>query len=131
MSKLGAVLDGINPNQVPEDPLVATIFDAQQQIHWEQLMLGQFATEWGIHQRTHPGTKKHSPSNWTTEVINFIYAQWWTLWELWNHNRHRRDMATSQQAAAQQVDRELTMFYEEYKSTQLLRWVFNTPIKLQ
>ena len=81
VSKLRAVLDGDNPNQVYEDPLVTTICEAQQQINWVQLMLGRFAKAWVEHPRTQPGTARQSHHNWTTEVIDFIYTQWWTLWD--------------------------------------------------
>ena len=45
----------------------------------------------------------------------------------------RRDIATHQQAMACQVDRELTLFYENYETVtpQHLRWLFDTPLELQ
>ena len=132
VDKLQAVLDGKNPDTVPEDPSVGSICLTQKHIHWEQLMFGRFAKEWDLHNRTQPGTTKTHRS-WTTEIIDFIFTQWWTLWESRNQDRHGRDMATSQQAEARQVNRELTMFYEDYEhqAPQLLQWVFHTPIALR
>ena len=79
-------------------------------------MWGRFAKEWGSQHRTQPGAEQKSHKDWTTEVIDFIFTQWWQLWEMRNHDRHGRDLATRQQADARQVDRELTMLYEDYEA---------------
>ena len=96
-------------------------------------MRGRFALEWESHHLTQPGTGKTSHTDWTTEVIDFILTQWRHLWDLRNQDRHGRDLATQQQANALQVDRELHMFYDEYKARapQHLRWLFNTPIEVR
>ena len=101
--KIQAILDGENPIQVPKDPLVADTCAKQKQIRWEQLMLGRFAKEWGSHNHTQPGTERKSNKSWMTKVVYFIFTQCWKLWELHNQNWHGRDLATKQQAAAQQV----------------------------
>ena len=133
MSKIRAVLDGEDPNQIPEDPRLTAICEAQKLITWDQLMLGRFATTWGAHVRTQPGTTSKSHKSWTTEVIDFIFTHWWKLWELRNQDRHGRDLATQQQAHAQQVDRELQMLYETYadQTPQHLQWLFDTPIEVR
>ena len=135
MAKLQAVLDGDDPDRVPEDATVSTLCEQQRQIKWEQLMLGRmlgrFAKDWSSHHGTQPGQDRVRHSNWTTEVIDFIFTQWWKLWELRNQDRHGRDLATQRQATAQQVDRELTMFYDDYEGTvpQHLNWIFDTRLK--
>ena len=133
MEKLRAVLDGANQNQTPEEPSLAPICATQKQIKWEQLLLGRFAKEWNTHPRTQPGHNWKTLQNWTTEVIDFILLQWWNLWESRNQDRHGRDLATTQQAAAQQVDWEMTLLYDEYKGKvpQHLDWIFNTPIDVR
>ena len=96
-------------------------------------MVGRFAKDWSTNNRTQPGTTHKPNTRWTTEVIDFIFTKWWQLWELRNHDRHGRDMATQQQATARQVDRELTMLYEIYedRTPQPLQWIFDTPIEVR
>ena len=131
VTKLRAVLDGEDPTRIPEDPRLANICAQQREIKWDQLMKGRFATAWASHPNTQIGTNQHQ--NWTTEVIDFIFTQWWHLWELQNQDRHGRDLAAQQQAIAIQVDRELTMFYEDYTNhaPQHLKWLFDTPIEVR
>ena len=96
-------------------------------------MLGRFAKTWGTHARTQPGTDQNSRMSWTTEVIDFIFTQWWKLWEACNQDRHGGDMATQQQATATQVGRALTMLYDTYANNvpQHLRWMFDTSIEVR
>ena len=94
ISKLRAVLDGEDPNRVPDDPTLTVICDAQKMITWEQLMIGRFARAWGMHTSTQPGKTQRTSKSWTTEVIDFIFTQWWKLWTLRNQDRHGRDLAT-------------------------------------
>ena len=95
-------------------------------------MRGQFAQAWATHHRTQPGQHNRTNRRWTTEVIDFIFTQWWQLWESRNQDRHGRDIATHQQAMARQVDRELTLLYEEFEpvTPQHLRWLFDTPLEI-
>ena len=66
-------------------------------------------------------------------MIAFIFDQWWCLWEIQNQDRHGRNLATTQQAMARQVDQELTMFYDTYedRTPQHLQWLFNTMIDVR
>ena len=95
-------------------------------------MHGRFAKEWAEHDRTQPG-KKSKLTSWTMEVIDFIFTQWWTLWESRNQDRHGRDLATQQQADTQQMHQELTQLYNDYanQTPQHMQWLFNTPIEVQ
>ena len=115
ISKLRAVLDGENPDRVPEDPELAEICSHQALIGWDQLMRGRFAKQWARHANTQLGTRLKRKHSWTTEVIDFIFTQWWHLWELRNQDRHGRDLESRLQAEARQVERELTMFYDNYE----------------
>ena len=85
---------------------------------------------WNTHAITQSGQATRTKQNWTTEVISFIFKQWWQLWELRNQDRHGHDAASRLQADALQTDRERTMFYAEYKERvpQQWSWLFNTPI---
>ena len=40
LTKIKAVLEGENPNRVPEDPTLAELCAKQKEIHWDQLLLG-------------------------------------------------------------------------------------------
>lgn len=133
VSKLRAVLDGDNPDSVPEHPDLEEICRQQELIGWDQLMLGRFAKGWGRHHRTQPSSQDKRAHTWTTDVIDFIYTQWWQLWETRNQDQHGRDIETRHQAEARQVDRELTMFYETYEAItpQHLGWLFDTPIEVR
>ena len=112
------------------NPALDTLVLQQNQIGWEQILCGCFDSEWKFHDRTQPDKKQSTCGQWTTEVIIFIFEQWWTLWESRNQDRHGRDMATKLQAQALQVDRELQMFYEEFdgKVPHDLQWIFDTNI---
>ena len=96
-------------------------------------MRGRFAKEWGLHHSTQPGTDQPHHSTWTNEVIDFIFTQWWHLWELCNQDRHGRALVLRQQATARQVDQELKMFYDEYghHAPPHLRWLLDTPIEVR
>ena len=133
LSKIKAVLEGENPNRVPEDPTLVELCAKQKEIHWDQLLLGRFATDWNTHARTQPGIKKKHQVTWTTDVIDFIFSQWWKLWESRNQDRHGRDLATKQQAHARQVERELEMFYDHYEeqAPQHLKWIFDVTIDVR
>ena len=133
VAKIQAVLDGENPNQVPEHPTLAMICATQQEIHWDQLLLGWFSLQWNTHIRTQPGTNQNHNTTWTTEIIDFIFTQWWKLWESQNQDRHGRDLATQQQATARQVDRELQLLYDTYKNhiPQHLKWIFDVTIDVR
>ena len=133
ISILRAVLDGEDPSRIPENPSVSTICTAQSEIRWDQLMRGRFAKAWATHPQTQPETSRNTKSHWTTNVIEFIFEWWWQLWDLRNQDRHGRDIATTQQAQAQQVDRELTILYHTFEDTvpQHLSWIFDTPIAVR
>ena len=102
VSKLQAVLDGQSPNTIPVHPSLEEIGIQQDQIGWEQILRGRFGWVWNTHKRTQPGQSTKLKGHWTTEVITFIWVQWWKLWELRNHDQHGHDLATKQQAQARQ-----------------------------
>ena len=133
VSKIRAVLDGADPDQIPTEPIVADICNKQKQIGWDQLLRGRFATAWGTHTSTPSGSQGETHRTWTTEVIDFIFTQWWLLWESRNQDKHGRDLVSKHQATARQVDRELQIFYDEYEdqAPQHLRWIFDTPIEVR
>ena len=130
VTKLRAVLDGENPDNVPENPTTADICQQQRTIGWDQLLRGRFAKAWSSSTRTQPGQPHTSYKGWTTEVIDFIFTQWWSLWDLRNQDRHGRDLATTQEAATRQVDRELVLLYDTFEDNvpQHLQWIFDTTI---
>ena len=130
VSKLRAVLDGQSPETVPADLQITELNTQQELIGWEQILRGRMSKVWNTHTRTQPGQPTTTKRQWTTEVICFVFEQWWQLWELRNQDRHGRDLATRLQADAIQLDRELTMFYEDYegKVPQQRSWLFDTSM---
>jgi hypothetical protein len=52
-----------------------------------------------------------------TAVIDTIFKEWNTLWDLHNGDRHGRDTKTKMQADEQQAIRECTQLYEKHKDT--------------
>ena len=66
-----------------------------------------------------------------TEVVLFIFNQWWQLWETINKDRHGRDLALRLKAKAKQVNHKLQIFYKEYegKLPQDLKWLFDMTIE--
>ena len=133
ISKLRAVLDGENPDRVPVNPVVTDISSDQTQIGWHQLMYGRFALQWDKHTNTQPAATAKQQGSWTTNVIDFIFSQWWKLWESRNQDRHGRDLTSRLQANALQVDRELALFYDTFITTtpQHLAWLFDTTLEVR
>ena len=130
VGKLRAVLDGVPIHTIPVPPSLEEIGLQHDQIGWDQLMLGRWGWAWNTNARTQPGTSTSRAGGWTTEVISFIFKQWWKLCESRNQDRHGQDLATKLQTQALQVDRELQLFYDEYSSSvpQDLQWIFDTHI---
>ena len=128
--KLRAVLDGTTPSAIIAHPSLEEIELQQNQIGWDQLMRGRFGWAWNCNARTQPGKQGSTKQDWTTEVISFIFDQWWKLWESRNQDQHGLDLATRLQAQAIQVDRELQLFYDDYAEVvpQHLRWIFDTSL---
>ena len=127
VSKLRAVLDGQSPDTIPVNQSLEAIKTQQDQIGWEQLLRGRFGWAWNTHCKTQPSSTTTFKGHWTAEVIYFIWDQSWKLWELRNQDWHGRDLATSLQAQAQQMEHELQRFYDEYtdKVPQHLAWLFD------
>ena len=131
LSKLRAVLDGQPTTTIPVNPALEEIGTQQDQIGWDQIMQGRFGWAWNAHTRTQPGQTRQFKGHWTTEVISFIWDQWWSLWEMRNQDRHGHDLTTRLQAQARQVDHEIKQFHKEYASNvpQHLQWLFDTSIE--
>ena len=133
ISKIRSVLDGDNPDRVPVDPDIIEINSAQTQIGWHQLMHGCFALQWNAHPNTQPDSTVKQRGSWTSNIIDFIFSQWWKLWESRYQDRHGRDLTSRQQADALQVDRELALFYDKFQTTtpQHLAWLFDTTLEVR
>ena len=80
--KLRAVLDGLNPDRIPVDLSLTHLNNEQGEIGWEQILRGRFALGWSSHPHTLPSTTKTGKESWTTNIIDFILEQWWSLWEM-------------------------------------------------
>ena len=126
-----AVLDGNPLSNIQVDPKLADIVTQQDQIGWEQLMQGQCGLAWNTHDRLQPGTTRRQNGNWTTEVITFIFEQWWKLWESRNQDQHGRYQASQLQAQELQVNHELQIFYKDYseKGPQEMKRLFDMTIE--
>jgi hypothetical protein len=107
---------------------------AQRTIGWHQILRGRFSKQWITAQDQYLGTtasKQNNGARWLTNIIDFIFAQWWTLWELRNEDRHGRDLATQSQAHTRQAIHELTQLYDAYQHTvpDRLGWLFSTSLQ--
>ena len=129
VTKLRAHLDGANPAATPIDPSVTYLAQCQEQIGWDQLLKGRFSKQWACESLL-PTTQQRAKVNWTVSVIEFIFVQWWQLWESRNQDRHGRDLATKLQAAHLQAHRELRLLYDEYqpRTPQTFQWLFDIDI---
>ena len=94
-------------------------------------MQGRFGWAWNTHKRMQPSQTTRLKGQWTTEVIFFIWDQWWKLWDMRNSNRHGRDLATRLQAQELQLEHKIQTFYDDYanKVPQHLGWLFDTTIE--
>ena len=128
LDRVTSIIYGTNPTIAPTDPNLVTLCQAQDAIGWEQVLKGRFSSLWNSHCILRSQRQQHT--NWTVEVIDCIFQQWWLLWELRNQDRHGRDASTQAQASTLQAHRELQILYDTYKpiAPQQLQWLFNIDI---
>jgi hypothetical protein len=131
---LRVVLFGATSLGITVQPGLRDVATAQHTIGWHQILRGRFSKQWIKAQDRYLGTNattQNDGTRWLTNVIDFIFAQWWTLWELRNEDRHGRDLATQSQAHARQAIHELTQLYDDYQHTvpDRLGWLFTTPLQ--
>jgi hypothetical protein len=115
-------------------PGLRGIATAQRDIGWHQILRGRFSKQWIQAQDQYLGTnttKQNNGTQWLTNVIDYIFTQWWSLWELRNEDRHGRDLATQSQAHARQAIHELTQIYDDFQHTvpERLGWLFSTSLQ--
>ena len=110
------------------DPTTTKLCQAQDAIGWDQIMKGRFAKQWNT-QSTLPA-QQHRHKNWTVEIIDYIFDQWWILWDLRNQDRHGHNNLTQVQASKAQAHRELHLLYTRFRDTaqQTLQWIFDTDV---
>jgi hypothetical protein len=119
------------------DPLVQKVATAQELTVWHHILKGRFTKELRITQdkylrENHIHTKKKNGASWMTTVIDTIFKEWNTLWDLRNGDRHGRDTKTKMQAADErQAIRECTQLYEKHKDTVTadLQYLFAIPLQ--
>jgi hypothetical protein len=131
---LRVVLFSAATTGIPTQPGLHHVAAAQRAIGWHQILRGRFSKQWITAQDQYLGTTastQHNGTRWLTNLIDFIFAQWWTLWELRNEDRHGRDLATQSQAHARQAIHELTQIYDTYQHTvpARLEWLFTTSLQ--
>jgi hypothetical protein len=131
---LRIVLFSASTTGIIVQPGLRDVATAQQTIGWHQLLRGRFSKQWIKAQDQYLGTNATTQNNgtqWLTNVIDFIFTQWWTLWELRNEDRHGRDLVTQSQAHARQAIYELTQLYDDYQHTvpDRLGWLFSTSLQ--
>ena len=126
IGKVKGLLDDVAYNDTGDDPDVTKICTAQAKIGWHHILKGRFSVQWNNH-GVHPSHRQQH-SNWTVEVIDCIFTNWWQLWEIRNKDRHGHDISTRNQADTVQTHRELDLLYERYEAAapQHLQWLFHT-----
>ena len=95
-------------------PTVRTLVRQQNQIGWDQLLMGRFCTEWSRHQQqyfasqhdAHEDLKRRSLT-WQSSIIKFCWQQWYTLWRARNQDIHGHDLRTQTEASKRDVRRQL------------------------
>jgi hypothetical protein len=133
LEALKVLLDGRSVANIPVDPAVAHVAEAQAAIGWEQILKGRFVKQWKTTQEQFLGSKSSRKANggtWMIKVIETILQEWLKLWKLRNEDRHGRDRASRLQAEERQAIRELEQFYEDNDGVvnQRLQWLFDTPL---
>jgi hypothetical protein len=133
LDALDVVLFGKCPSTIQPDPSVQHIADAQAAIGWSQIIKGRFSKSWAEFQHAHMGpnvTARKTGTAWMTKVIDVLFAEWWTLWNSRNGDRHGRDLASQREAEAFQAIRELNLLYDTHQLSVIprLQWLFEIPL---
>lgn len=129
------VIRGIPEHPAPfpfQDFGLHEVFIAQDDIGWDQLLLGRFSTHWAKVQDDHLGpraTKTKNGTTWATSVIAFIFQEWYQLWLLRNGDKHGTDRTTKAAASKAQVEREVQQLYAIKPTVpNTLHYLFRTPL---
>ena len=115
LQKLECILEGQDHISLVIALEVQDICQAQDIIGWSQILKGRFSSLWSMHSTLPSHKLKHT--NWTVEIIDCIFANWWLLWEIRNQDRHGHNNITRVQASTIQAHRELQQFYDRFQST--------------
>ena len=134
---LASVMDQrpINPKNYCDFHGSNTLIDHQNQIGYQQLFLGRFSLKWDHYQNIYWKKQKNLPSNctnWTAQIITFIYTKWFELWTIRNSQRHGEDQEAQRAAHDDQVVREVYDLYSQQDQIPTEdRWIFKLPIEDQ
>ena len=129
LQKLECIIEGRDHTTLVIAPEVEDLCQAQDIIGWNQILKGRFSRMWTTNSTFPSQQLKHT--NWTVEIIDCIFANWWLLWEIRNKDRHGHNNTTRAQASSIQVQRELQQFYDRFQRTapQTLQWLFDMDLE--
>ena len=106
---------------------------AQTKIGWDQLLKGRLATQWQQKYEQDVGpseiSNKQNGDTWATSIIDFVFKQWWNLWDMRNEDRHSKDRRSREQADQCQAIPEMTQLYQ-HRGTLAphLQWILEPPL---
>jgi len=119
------------PFRVPRD--LRNLAAAQEAIGWTHLFKGQISKQWIERQRDCIGdkaTKKNNALNWATAVTDYLFTQWFKVWDQRNLDCHGHDYQGRANKLKDVAFREITHLcaFKEAVSEDI-RWLFQTPIE--
>ena len=109
----------LDPMAYPAD--VRRIVSHQNDIGWQHVFLGRFATEWSeiqdvhfirINQETNDKKLKRTGQRWQVVLVGFMWEQWWKVWESRNRDLHGADAKSKAKAEARETHRTLSELYD-------------------
>ena len=109
----------LDPMVYPTD--VRRLIHHQNDIGWHQVFLGRFATEWSeiqdiyyiqVNQEARDKKVKRTGQRWQVALIEFLWDQWWAVWERRNRDLHGSDAKSRAQAESREAHRTLRDLYD-------------------
>ena len=134
MEGLASTFNQTSPSDIPCDPSVQHIKDAQDKIGWNQLIKGRLAWQWNNTQETHLGTRATDKANgrtWAIDIATTLLKQWLDLWFSRNSDRHGVDHLAQLETTKRQTIREMSLLHEHYKPDNIQpddHFMLDTPI---
>ena len=96
-------------------PSLHSITCHQNRIRWGQIFLGRFSISWSTHQKGNLSHQQNRASDnirnqsllWQTNLIEFVWERWYTLWKLQNQEVHGHDAKTRAEATTTFIETDL------------------------
>jgi hypothetical protein len=106
---------------------------SQEAIGWKQLLHGRCSKLWKKHLNDYFGDRKgksDGASSCMTELMAYIFEEWFRMWDRRNEDRHGADAAARSQQQRAQALREIIYYYNfKDRLPAPLRWLLEPPIE--